>query len=96
MFASFIITHTLLCFLGDEAAVRQVEHHAEGVSSGSTSAQPAPRLHESFTEGGHYTDGDGEAGRMGRLPGPCAVSVQDVHQPYDQVQPVLPHVQQES
>lgn len=63
------------CFLGDKAAVRQVEHHAEGFSSGSASAQPTPRLHQSFTEGGHCADGNGEAGRMGRLPGPCAVSV---------------------
>lgn len=63
------------CLLGDKAAVRQVEHRADGFSPGSTSAQPAPRLHESFTEGGHRADGNGEAGRMGRLPGPCAVSV---------------------
>lgn len=63
------------CFLGDKAAVRQVEHRAEGLSPGSTSAQPAPRLHESFAEGSHCADGNGEAGRMGRFPGPCAVSL---------------------
>lgn len=75
--------------------MRQVEHRAEGVSSGSTSAQPVPRLHESFTEGGHFADGNREADGMGRLPGPGAVCLQDVRQPHDQVQPLLPHVQQE-
>ncbi|XP_037337276.1 gypsy retrotransposon integrase-like protein 1 isoform X3 [Pungitius pungitius] len=74
----------------------EVEHRAEGVSTGSTSAQPLARLHESFAEGGHPADGNREAGGMGRLPGPRAVPLQDVRQPNDQVQPLLAHVQQES
>lgn len=72
-----------------------MEHCAEGVSSGSASAQPTARLHQSVVKGSRRADGDGEAGGLGRLSRPCAVSVQNLRQPHHQVHPVLAHVQQE-
>lgn len=74
LYVSLISAH-VWCFVGDEAAVWQVEHRAEGLSSGATSAQPFARLHEPFTEGSGGADGNGEAGRLGRLPGPGALPV---------------------
>lgn len=79
-------------FLGDKGAVWKVEHHTEDFSSGSASAQPTPRLHGPSAERSHTADGVGEAGGMGWLPRPGAVSVQDVHQPHDKVHPLRSHV----
>lgn len=73
-----------------------MEHRPEGFCSGTTSAQPSARLHGPVAKGRHGTNGEGETGRLGRLPGRRPLPVQDVHQPHDQVQPLFAHVQQET
>lgn len=83
----------LLWFAGEPAAAGQVEGASEGFSSGAAAAQPSARLHGPAAEGGAGADGGRETGRLGRLPRPRPLPVQDHRQPHHQVQPLLSHAQ---
>lgn len=84
----------IFVLLGDQAAVWEVEPGAQSHSSGSASSEPAARQHKHPAEGGRGADSGGEAGGVGRLSGPHALSVPHHHQPYHQVHPLLTHVEQ--